>query len=259
MTRKLTSKTLAQLAVVLSLAFGLKAYYSTATVDQLKWILTPTTRLVEFVSGRTFEFEAHAGYMSSDHRFLIAASCAGVNFLLTAFLMLSLARVWEQRKTEHHDKRRFCGWGFLPSAIAFAYVTTIVANTVRIALALQMQQTPVRDAWMNANQLHRLEGILVYFGFLLLLFVITQKRLTEARSILRLCWFPLSIYYATTIGLPLFNGALGRNKDAFEHLLVVLVVPLVILLCGSVFRYAVGQVTNLKSIGCRSTLGTDQN
>jgi len=70
----------AQLLVVVLCALALKVYYSTATPDELRWILAPTTALVELLSGRSFTFESYAGYMSSDHRFVIAVSCAGVNF-----------------------------------------------------------------------------------------------------------------------------------------------------------------------------------
>src|SRR5215217_267609 len=87
----------AQLAVVLLCALALKFYYSTATPDELRWILAPTTVLVGLLSGKSFEFESYAGYMSNDHTFVIAAPCAGVNFLITAFLMLGLRRWWRDR------------------------------------------------------------------------------------------------------------------------------------------------------------------
>src|SRR5688500_16207168 len=99
----------AQLFVVLLCALGLKYFYSTASPDELRWILAPTTRLVELLSGRSFEFESHAGYMSSDNRFLIAASCAGVNFLLTSFLMLSLRKLWR-------DRSQSTSWRLIPMA-----------------------------------------------------------------------------------------------------------------------------------------------
>ena len=90
MIRKVISKYNAQLVIVLLCAVVVKLYYSTTGVNQLRWILAPTTFVVELISGSRFEFESYAGYMSSDRKFLIAASCAGVNFLITSFLMLSL-------------------------------------------------------------------------------------------------------------------------------------------------------------------------
>ena len=69
-----SGKQLAQLIVVLLCALTLKQYYSTANVNELRWILAPTTVLVELVSGSRFEFESYAGYINSDRSFVIAAN-----------------------------------------------------------------------------------------------------------------------------------------------------------------------------------------
>ena len=166
MTFKNNQKRIAQLVVVLLAAVALKQYYSTAGVNQLRWILAPTTAIVEFVTGSQFHFESNAGYMNKEGTFLIAASCAGVNFLLTAFLMLSLRQLWLRRNN---------AWKFIPAAALVAYLTTLVANTVRISTALHLQKTPLELSWLSGNQLHRLEGIFIYFGFLLLLFLISER------------------------------------------------------------------------------------
>jgi hypothetical protein len=123
-----------------------------------------------------------------------------------------------------------------------------------------MQQTSPKVSWLNANQLHRLEGVFVYFGFLLLLFVIGEKTIFRTVSqgqrssrrpstVFRHAVFPLLIYYVTTLGLPLLNGA-WRQAGFLEHSLCVLLTPLVVVLL-------VGAVARLKTIGRRSTLGTE--
>ncbi len=119
---------IAQLVVVIGGALSMKFYYSAASVNQLRWILAPTTVLVEFVTGRHFTFESHAGYMSSDHTFLIAASCSGVNFLITAFLMLTILHLW-RHGSKHNQEPFWRQWIFLPIAAVVAYATTVVANT----------------------------------------------------------------------------------------------------------------------------------
>ena len=204
----------AQLAVVLLCALALKFYYSTATADELRWILAPTTVLVELLSGKSFEFESLAGYMSSDHSFVIAAPCAGVNFLITSFVMLGLTRLW---------RNRFQGlsWRFIPVTAAMAYVTTLIANTTRIWIALH----PVKLSWLTGNQMHRLEGIVVYFGFLLLLFMQTERAASA-----KLFVVPLLIYYAITLGIPLANGSWQHGAAFWEHFTFVLVLPLLLML-----------------------------
>ena len=219
-----------QVVVVLLCALVLKLFYSTASPDELLWILAPTTSLVELLSSRSFSFESHAGYMSSDHSFLIAASCAGVNFLITAFLMLGLKRLWSERQQS-------LSWRFIPLAGLFAYVATIIANTVRICIALELQRHPPNISWLNANQIHRLEGIVVYFGFLLLLFFMTEKSYLRRRSsLLQQSLFPLLIYYATTLGIPLANGAFHRGIEFWQHSLFVLLIPLALVVTIVLFR-----------------------
>jgi len=222
----------AQLVVVVLCALTLKLYYSTASVNQLRWILAPTTVFVELLSGKSFEFESYAGYMSSDRSFLIAASCAGVNFLITSFLMLSLRRLWRNRSKN-------IGWRFIPAAFLFAYLATLVANTARISTALHGM--PLEISWLSPDQLHRLEGIFIYFGFLLLLFMVSEKMSSENPSgLLRLSFFPLLMYYATMLGIPLANGVYRPGiaaADFWEHLLFVLLTPLLLILPLATFRF----------------------
>ncbi len=209
----------AQLAAVLLCALALKFYYSNATADELRWILAPTTALVELLSGRSFAFESHTGYMSSDHRFVIAVPCAGVNFLITAFVMLGLRRLWRDRLHE-------VSWSFLPLSAALAFVATLIANTTRICVALEIQRRSIEVDGLSGNQLHRLEGIVIYFGFLLFLFMVSE-RMEDARPRAALL-FPLGIYYATTLGIPLLNGSYRQGMPFWEHFAFVLVLPLIV-------------------------------
>ena len=214
----------AQLAIVALCALALKYFYSTATPDQLRWILAPTTWLVELVSGKSFAFESYTGYMSSDHTFVIAAPCAGVNFLITAFLMLTLRRLWQ-------DRFQPSQWNFIPAAAIIAYGTTLIANTARIWLAL----SDLEINWLSAHQQHRFEGVVVYFGFLLVLFLGTDRlRLATPSRLL----FPLGIYYAVTLAVPLLNGSYNHGAAFWEHFSFVLVLPLFMILCFFVAQLA---------------------
>lgn len=221
----------AQLLVVVLCALALKLYYSTATPNELRWILAPTTALVELLSDRSFSFESYTGYMSRDHRFVIAVSCAGVNFLLMAFLMLGLRRMWRDRFEQ-------VSWNFFPVTAAVAYLTTLIANTVRICIALEIQRHEWQVNGLSANQLHRLEGIVVYFAFLLLLFVVTERRVKRTSSA-RLVIFPLVVYYATTLGIPLLNGSYKQGIPFLEHSLFVLILPIVLLATYSILSFFV--------------------
>ena len=241
MNNKANWNRLAQVVVVLLVALGLKQYYSAASANQLRWILAPTTMLVSLVSGESFQFESYAGYMTSDHTFVVAAACAGVNFLITAFLMLSLGKLWVRRsgKAAEAAKVAKVSWRFIPTAALVAYLATLVANTVRITIALQLQRTPPQIGGLSRGELHRFEGIFVYFGFLLLLFVISERGRKSSR-LLSLSVFPLLIYYVTTLGIPLANSAYRQrlvDGDFWEHFVYVLLTPLIFIVPVAAFRY----------------------
>ncbi len=249
---KVNSKRAAHFIAVLLCALTLKLYYSSAGVNQLRWILAPTTAIVGFLTGLQFEFESHAGYISSDRSFVIAASCAGVNFLITAFLMLSLRKLWQNREQDQSAK---IALRVIPQAFVFAYLATLLANTVRISTALGLRETSLEIAGLSPNQLHRLEGIVIYFGFLLLLFMVSERLSSQTRwfgkgtkdsqgfansksasGLLRQSLFPLLLYYAITFGIPFANGAYRQGSDFWEHSAFVLLTPLVLVLPLAVFR-----------------------
>lgn len=241
MKQNSTWNRIAQWSVVLLCAFTLKLYYSTASANHLRWILVPTTGFVELVSGTAFEFESNAGYISADRSFLIAPSCAGVNFLITAFLMLSIRKLLSARS-------RNIAWVFIPAAFLIAYVVTLVANTARISLALRLQHMPAGGSWLNPDQLHRFEGIFIYFGFLLMLFVISERMSSRTTSgLLRQSFFPLFVYYATALGIPLANGAYRQGRDFWEYSLFVLLIPLLLILPFATFRF-LSSITICRSV-----------
>jgi exosortase K len=232
-------KRIALCGIALVCAFALKFHYSTAGADQLRWILAPTTALVELVSGASFEFESRAGYISRERGFLIAGSCAGVNFLITAFLMLSLMKLLG-------DRSKNVAWRVIPVAAVTAYLATLVANAARITIALLMRQSSSDvgpgagpASWMDSGQLHRLEGVFIYFGFLLLLFAACEKMSAErVSSPFRRSLLPLLVYYAMMLGVPLLNGAYRQGTEFWRHALFVLLIPLLLTLGSLIFRVA---------------------
>ena len=214
-------KTLTQLTGIFLAAYALKSFYSTSTVDELRWILAPTTLLVEFISGERFTFESHTGYMNADHSFLIAASCSGVNFLMISFLLLTLGKLWRESEMR---------WIFIPIAALAAYSTTVIANTVRIAIAMQMHANNFQLGGLDSEELHRIEGIVVYFGSLLLLFIASEIfARSPVSQLARRSIIPLSVYYIVTLGVPALGGAYS-DAGFWRHAVVVGLAPLILIL-----------------------------
>jgi exosortase K len=144
------------------IAWGLKHHYAGARAEDLTWILRPTTGLVSVVTRERFTWQAGEGYFSADRLFLIGKSCAGINFMIAAFGMLVLARC-------HRSEEAVSVLRVLTVSLLASYVAAVTVNAVRIAIALRLGTHPASLSSLSASDVHRLEGIAVYFGGLVLL------------------------------------------------------------------------------------------
>lgn len=227
----------AGLALTLLIALGLKAHYSTASADRLAWIMRPTAGLVELCTGLRFVHEGGAGYANLEHRVVIAKGCAGVNFMIGAFTLIAATLVVHLAP----------GWRSLfvvGPALAAAYASTVLVNGIRIVIAVGHAGKPGGFAWLTPEQLHRVEGIAVYFAALTALALASravarawgasspaEDRRTigraEGPSLRKVFLVTLGWYLAMTLGVPLLNGALREDPTRFaEHALWVVGVSL---------------------------------
>ena len=155
------------LAVAALVAWALKRHYADARADDLEWMLRPTARLVAAATGAAFVKVPGEGYVCHERLFAIEKACAGINFMIAAFALVVLARLHRARSAVH-------GAALLAAAVAVSYVTAIVVNTVRITVAMWLASHPGTST-VSAAQVHRVEGILVYFVALLLLYDLLQR------------------------------------------------------------------------------------
>ena len=152
--------------LALAIAYGLKDLYSTGTVEELRWILRPTAVAVGALTGTPFVEEAHAGYFSRELRFMIAPGCAGVNFLIVSMCMTVFGLVSTGRRLYHKA-------GLFVVGVAAAYGATVIANTCRILIAIRLHRRTVSLGRLTFDELHRLEGITVYFLALSILYFLS--------------------------------------------------------------------------------------
>lgn len=213
---------LAVLAIAVLLAWGLKRHYAEARADDLAWILSPTARVVGVMAGTTFAPEAGEGYLSRDRMFVIEKACAGVNFMIAAFGMLVLA-------LRHRIASARSAIGVLGVSVVASYATAVMVNAVRICMAMWLASHQAALP-LGAAEVHRLEGVVVYFGGLLLLYALVQRL---DGGTFRRALLPLGSYYAVALGLPLANGV-SWSAAFLHHALVVLLVPLALIALASI-------------------------
>jgi exosortase K len=150
------------------IAWGLKRHYAGARPEDLWWILSPVARLVGVMTRTAFTLQPGEGYFSRDRMFLIEKSCAGINFMIAAFGMLTLARL-------HRVGSGFSSARVLSVSLLASYSAAVLVNAVRIAIAMSLGAHPAALSAFSAADVHRVEGVMVYFGGLVLLYELVQR------------------------------------------------------------------------------------
>lgn len=204
------------LPVAATVAYALKRFYSTAGSAELDFLLRPTAALVTLLSGHGFEHEPGQGYLSRDLFILIEPSCAGMNFLIIAFLTLGPGFLGRLRSPVRKGL-------WLLGCLGVAYAATLVVNAIRISLGDALRRGAIGSSELSYDTVHRWEGVVVYLGSLLLLSWLADgiTRNRRARP-WRLLAPPLGTYLGITLGVPLLNGA-GAHAGFGHHAWVVLV------------------------------------
>jgi exosortase K len=199
-------------AVALVAAWLLKRHYSQASPEELRWVLAPTAALVQLALDADLVFRPGEGYLSRELSILISPACAGVNFLIVAFLSLALGF----GRSLPGGKQ---GAVSLLAFAAVAYLTTLLVNTLRICLSVWLAHLAARLLGLTFQSVHRLLGIAVYLAGLVTLCLTVQlclrKRLrVPTRHSTLLVAFVC--YLTITLLVPLLRGA-AQSSEYWGH------------------------------------------
>lgn len=160
---------LAVIALFIILKFG----YTLADNDNLIFLLKPTNKIVEFLTGSRAVYFSSKGYYHTDLNILIEKSCAGFNFLLLCFCMLTFLIL----KYSNKIVLKFLS---IPVALFVSYLLTIVVNASRIFVSIIMQQQ-ANNFLPNRPHLilHEIVGVVTNLTFLILIYILSEKFLTN--------------------------------------------------------------------------------
>ena len=156
------------LAVVALVIWGVKRHYADARADDLWWILTPTARLVGIMTGTAFVAVPSEGYFSDERLFLIEKSCAGINFIVAAFGMIAFTLF-------HRVRSGVSGVCVLGISLLASYGAAVLVNAARITIAMWLADHPIALSTLTPADVHRFEGIAVYFAGLVLLYELVKR------------------------------------------------------------------------------------
>lgn len=251
MERRLLHIKLASVFIILTLAYLLKSIYSQGNSETLGWLLAPTAALVELFTGIPFVCEAGTGWVNYHHHVAIVPSCAGGNFLIILFCLLSLHCVYALRRMPS-VKYLFPA---IVLSLVFAYGATLLVNSARIRVSIILYGADIYKGWLTPELVHRVAGIVIYYLSLLgcytLLLMFLQKRAGQGAGSFRLLnggvlLVPLLCYLLFTVGVPLVRSTGIRDPEQFVyHALTVVGVSVgctVVLLLGRcLFRQLMGR------------------
>ena len=237
---------------------GMKYYYSQADCDSLLWILAPTTRLVEILSGIPFTYMSGTGYVNHSLRLLIAPSCSGVRFMIItiATLVFSFVHIAASPEDEatledaatpedtasSADAPSLQGFpaaksvlrvgkgvGWIAACVVISWLFTILANGLRIIVAiylpLYLERAGLIGGALTPDRLHTMIGVVVYFSALLTIYRLVDFLLRRKTGpVGKLQWIvPLFWYFFMTLGVPLINRAYADDAARFKEFAVLIV------------------------------------
>ena len=212
------------------ITFVIKYIGRTNDSDALIWILAPTARWAGVLSGISFEYLPHMGYVNHYHQFLIAPACSGTRFMVLTFLMCIFSFLYQIE-----DRRKGYLWFFF--SITFSYISTIFVNGIRIIASIfvpiQLESWKLMEGWLNQDRLHTIIGTTVYFSSLFIIYLLTGF---ICRSVfISINMLPiLKSKDSTSKYFPAGNNAMSHSTwlntiivPSFWYLLMVLLLPLI--------------------------------
>ena len=222
--------TAAVYAAAAATTYGLKAYFSSANADGLRWVLAPTCWVAGQLGGIAFVDEAGAGFISHSEHLVVGPACAGLNFLIICFaaLFFPLAHRLD-------GAARRAAW--LAACLALAYLAAILTNATRVVIAARLYQLPGDGDLLTRARLHRLTGTVLYCVSLLGLHRAAEGWIGARRARgSALAWLsPLVFYVGMTIVVPLLHRpSLGVDARFLEHTVFVVGTILILAALASV-------------------------
>ncbi|MGB1205019.1 MAG: exosortase K [Chitinophagales bacterium] len=158
--------------IAMALFVLLKFGYTIADTNDLNFLLQPTNKLVEILTGLQSIYSIENGYYYAQLNIVINKSCSGFNFWLLCFLMLTFLSVNYFNKTIHKVS------AFVFCFIA-AYLLTIFVNSSRIFASIVLLNPSISTFHIKQPIIHESIGILTNLVFLILIYLIAEKILQK--------------------------------------------------------------------------------
>lgn len=152
---------------ILLLFLLLKYLYTLSANDHLLFLLTPTNTGVEIVTGSTATYLSTTGFVYHRLPIIIDKSCAGVNFWLLSFTLLTLSTIHFYKS--HSHKFLAC-----ITLLFISYAATLFVNISRILVAILSLKYKNLHTSLSQEWMHEAQGAFIYLLFLTVLYLSIQ-------------------------------------------------------------------------------------
>lgn len=162
------NKNLPHYLLIFFIIIVLKLKFATAQTDDLIFILYPLSTLVDYLTGLSSSYVSNHGFLYHSLDIIIDKSCSGYNYWMISFGMLAvLSMHYFETSRQKLMVVLFCFIG------AFFFMITV--NAFRIYALILIHDFPIS----GTNLVHEGMGILMYFTFLLILYIIVENLLKK--------------------------------------------------------------------------------
>ncbi len=155
------------LLVVLIFLAG-KYFYSLSTLDDVLFLVKPTTILVEGLLGVPSTFMANEGFYFSQYQIIINRSCSGFNLALIIFLMFTV--IIYRRGYPLGLKM-----ALLPMALLSGFASTVLINGFRIFSLTVLKKWEYTYPILQTHIFHEGMSILINLCYLITLYILVDK------------------------------------------------------------------------------------
>ncbi|HBU13309.1 MAG TPA: exosortase K [Clostridiales bacterium] len=154
-------------ALYFAAAVGIAVLSYALLMRDIRLSLWPHAQFFKFAYGMPFEFVPGVGYVSTQAGFSITEGCMGVRLFVSAFLLATLG----------FSPRGGMGVkaAFLAKAFALSLAGAFVISLLRISISLPFLHHK------DAQLIHNIISLAVYFGCMAALFFLLQKRRDTAQ------------------------------------------------------------------------------
>ncbi len=160
--------------VTVGLFILLKFGYTLADNNSLTFLLKPTDKLVNLLTG-SHSYYTDNGYYHEKLNILIDKSCSGFNFWILCFLLFTYLIIKYFEKPLYKILT-------IPTVLVCSYLLTIFVNTSRIFASIVVQNQTKNILLNQQHLVHETIGIFTNLSFLILVYYLIEKILIQIRQ-----------------------------------------------------------------------------